>query len=81
MTDLVEKRRTIRQDSYKSGHAARDDHYFQAIDKWIVYCDKHQKVLNTGAALMNRKLADLAEHDKKRMELSRRLGNEQGLHH
>jgi len=73
INDLIIKRKADIKASHKSGHAARDDDYTQAIDGWIPIVQAYQKGRNEKSSSRKKKLEANAKHEKRRDRLSQRL--------
>jgi len=73
MKHLVSKRKADIRASHKSGHAARDDDWTQAIDGWMPTFAAYQKAKNQKSSSRKRKMKENAKHEKRRDRLSQRL--------
>jgi len=73
LNDLIIKRKADIKASHKSGHAARDNDYTQAIDGWIPIVQAHQKDRNKKSSLQKKKLEANVKHEKRRNRLSQQL--------
>lgn len=75
MEDLVAKRKADMKALPKSGHAARDDDWTQAIDGWTPTFVAYQKAKDQKSSSRKRKIKNDAKHEKRRERLSQRMAD------